>query len=69
MLCDFALASPQVFENKTVLELGAGVGMSSIVLAQIAKQVIATGILTFSLCGGSIFGFNNFLHIFLQVEI
>jgi methyltransferase-like protein 22 len=44
LLNDFILHNPEKFANKTVLELGSGVGISSIVASIYAKKVICTDI-------------------------
>jgi methyltransferase-like protein 22 len=44
LLNDFILHNPDKFSNKTVLELGSGVGISSIVASIYAKKVICTDI-------------------------
>lgn len=43
LLCDFILSEPSHFKGKTVLELGAGTGLVSVVLSNYAKHVISTG--------------------------
>ncbi|KZC09483.1 Methyltransferase-like protein 22 [Dufourea novaeangliae] len=42
LLADYILSNPDLFKNKTVLELGAGVGLTSIVASFLAKEVICT---------------------------
>lgn len=44
LLADYILSNPDLFRNKTVLELGAGVGLTSIVASFLAKEVICTDI-------------------------
>lgn len=43
LLADYILSNPDIFKNKVVLELGAGVGLTSIVVGFFAKEVICTG--------------------------
>ncbi|KAI2666343.1 Methyltransferase-like protein 22 [Labeo rohita] len=43
LLADFILAQASMFKDATVLELGAGTGMTSIVMAMVAKTVYCTG--------------------------
>lgn len=42
-MVDFILSNPDMFRGATVLELGAGTGLTSIVMATIAKTVYCTG--------------------------
>ncbi|XP_076381080.1 methyltransferase-like protein 22 isoform X2 [Megalopta genalis] len=44
LLADYILSNPDLFKDKTVLELGAGVGLTSIVASFLAKEVICTDI-------------------------
>lgn len=44
-MADFILSDPIMFRGATVLELGAGTGLTSIILATIAKTVYCTGIM------------------------
>ncbi|XP_077980676.1 methyltransferase-like protein 22 isoform X2 [Glandiceps talaboti] len=44
LLCDYILDRQDQFKNTTVLELGAGVGLSSIVMATIADKVFCTDV-------------------------
>lgn len=43
-MADFMALNPEIFENKTCLELGSGVGITGIVLAKKAKvkQLVLT---------------------------
>ena len=43
LLCNFILSNHPRFENSTVLELGGGTGLASIVMATTARFVICTG--------------------------
>lgn len=43
LLADYILSNPDLFKDKTVLELGAGVGLTSIVASFLADKVICTG--------------------------
>ena len=43
LLSDFIIHSQKLFEGKTVLELGSGVGLTSIVAGMFAKEIISTG--------------------------
>lgn len=43
ILADFILHNNDIFHDKNVLELGSGVGLTSIAAALYAKEVIATG--------------------------
>lgn len=42
-LCDFIICQQQMFDKAVVLELGAGVGLASIVASLFANRVFATG--------------------------
>ena len=42
-LCDFIICQQQMFDKAVVLELGAGVGLASIVASLFADRVFATG--------------------------
>ena len=44
LLSDFVLANPQLLQGKTVLELAAGTGLTSIVAATLAHAVTATDV-------------------------
>lgn len=44
LLNDFILENREIFANKTILEVGSGVGISSIVASIYAKKVICTDI-------------------------
>ncbi|XP_054014871.1 methyltransferase-like protein 22 isoform X1 [Hylaeus anthracinus] len=44
LLADYILSNPGLFESKVVLELGAGVGLTSIVASFLAKEVICTDV-------------------------
>lgn len=44
LLADYILSNPDLFKNKVVLELGAGVGLTSIVASFLADEVICTDI-------------------------
>jgi len=44
LLADFIIwKSKEEFENKTILEIGSGVGLTSIVAGFYAKKIICTG--------------------------
>ena len=43
ILCDYILSQSSRFTNSVVMELGGGTGLSSIVMATIARTVICTG--------------------------
>ncbi|XP_039283816.1 methyltransferase-like protein 22 isoform X3 [Nilaparvata lugens] len=43
LLADYILSNKTKFANKVILELGAGVGLTSIVAGMLAKEVIFTG--------------------------
>lgn len=43
LLADYVLSYPDLFKDQTVLELGSGVGLTSIVASYLAKEVICTG--------------------------
>lgn len=55
-LCDFIIYQQQIFDKAVVLELGAGVGLASIVASMFADRIFTTGLLAFSfsatLCNG-----------------
>lgn len=44
-MADFILSKPEMFRGATVLELGAGTGLTSIIMATTAKTVYCTGIM------------------------
>ncbi|XP_033209989.1 methyltransferase-like protein 22 isoform X2 [Belonocnema kinseyi] len=44
LLADFILANPDLFKDKTILELGSGVGLTSIIASSVAKKVICTDV-------------------------
>ena len=44
LLADYILSNPDLFKDKTVLELGAGVGLTSIVASFLADKVICTDV-------------------------
>ncbi|KAG5832113.1 hypothetical protein ANANG_G00287660 [Anguilla anguilla] len=44
LLADFILSQPMLFQGATVLELGAGTGITSIVAATLAKRVYCTDV-------------------------
>ncbi|XP_031776814.1 methyltransferase-like protein 22 isoform X1 [Nasonia vitripennis] len=44
LLGDYILSHPEVFQNKTVLELGSGVGFDSIIAGTLAKEVVCTDV-------------------------
>ncbi|CAK9823900.1 Methyltransferase-like protein 22 [Anthophora retusa] len=44
LLADYILSNPDLFKDKTILELGAGVGLTSIVASFVAEEVICTDI-------------------------
>uniref|UniRef100_A0A7N5ZY25 Methyltransferase like 22 n=1 Tax=Anabas testudineus TaxID=64144 RepID=A0A7N5ZY25_ANATE len=44
LLADFILSEPVMFRGATVLELGAGTGLTSIVMATVAKTVYCTDV-------------------------
>ncbi|KOC63947.1 Methyltransferase-like protein 22 [Habropoda laboriosa] len=44
LLADYILSNPDLFKDKIVLELGAGVGLTSIIASFLAEKVICTDI-------------------------
>jgi len=42
-LCDFIIHEQQLFDKAVVLELGAGVGLASIVASMFADRIFSTG--------------------------
>ncbi|XP_011163804.1 methyltransferase-like protein 22 isoform X2 [Solenopsis invicta] len=44
LLADYILSHPDLFRNQIILELGSGVGLTSIVASYLAKEVICTDI-------------------------
>uniref|UniRef100_A0AAQ4R866 Methyltransferase like 22 n=1 Tax=Gasterosteus aculeatus aculeatus TaxID=481459 RepID=A0AAQ4R866_GASAC len=44
LLADFILSKPHVFRGATVLELGAGTGLTSVVMATVAKTLYCTDV-------------------------
>lgn len=43
LLADFIIYNRKLFDGKNILEVGSGVGLTSIVAAKYAKEVICTG--------------------------
>ena len=43
LLCDYIMDKPDVFADRIVLELGGGMGLSSITAGVMAKTVFCTG--------------------------
>jgi predicted nicotinamide N-methyase len=43
LLCDYLLTNQSRFLNKTILELGAGIGLCSLIASRCALKVICTG--------------------------
>jgi predicted nicotinamide N-methyase len=43
LLCDYILTNQSRFLNKTILELGAGLGLCSFIASRFASKVICTG--------------------------
>ena len=50
LLCDFMLHYSVLLKGAVVVDLGAGVGLTSIVAAIMAKTVFCTGVSYFYLC-------------------
>ncbi|KAK2584931.1 hypothetical protein KPH14_002526 [Odynerus spinipes] len=44
LLADYILSNPNLFRQKVIMELGSGVGLTSIVASFVAKEVICTDI-------------------------
>ncbi|XP_012268154.2 methyltransferase-like protein 22 [Athalia rosae] len=44
LLADYILYNPELFQKQTILELGSGVGLTSIIAGMFAKQVICTDV-------------------------
>ncbi|KAL6265176.1 hypothetical protein P5V15_005261 [Pogonomyrmex californicus] len=44
LLADYILSHPDSFRNQIILELGSGVGLTSIIASYLAKQIICTDI-------------------------
>lgn len=44
LLADYVLSNPQVFGGRTILELGSGVGFTSIVAGFLARRVVCTDV-------------------------
>jgi len=42
-LCDFIICQQHIFDKAVVLELGAGVGLASIVASMFADRILVTG--------------------------
>jgi predicted nicotinamide N-methyase len=49
LLCDYILTNQNRFLNKIILELGAGIGLSSLIVSRFASKVICTGKLKISI--------------------
>lgn len=43
LLADYILSNPDLFREKIIMELGSGVGLTSIVASFLAKEIICTG--------------------------
>ena len=43
LLCDYILTNQSQFLNKTLVELGAGIGLCSLIASRFASTVICTG--------------------------
>lgn len=43
LLCDYILNNQSRFLNQTILELGAGIGLCSLIVSRFASKVICTG--------------------------
>jgi predicted nicotinamide N-methyase len=43
LLCDYILTNQSQFLHKTILELGAGLGLCSLIASRFASKVICTG--------------------------
>lgn len=43
ILCDFIMDNRMTFDDKVVVELGAGTGFPGIVASMFARRVVATG--------------------------
>ncbi len=43
LLCDYLLTNQSRFLNKIILELGAGIGLCSLIASRCASKVICTG--------------------------
>lgn len=46
LLADYIFDNPKIFKNKNIIELGSGVGLTSIVASMLAHKVTCTGKLT-----------------------
>jgi predicted nicotinamide N-methyase len=46
LLCEYILTNQSQFLNKTILEVGAGIGLCSLIASRFASKVICTGKLT-----------------------
>lgn len=44
LLADYILSNPDIFKDKVILELGAGVGLTSIVASFLAEEIICTDV-------------------------
>ena len=44
VLADYILCHPEIFAKKNILELGSGVGLTSIVASLLANEIICTGL-------------------------
>lgn len=43
LLADYILSNPDLFKEKIIMELGSGVGLTSIIASFLAKEIICTG--------------------------
>ncbi|XP_070579544.1 methyltransferase-like protein 22 [Ptychodera flava] len=44
LMCDFIMSNQELFSDSTVMELGAGLGLTSIVIATVAKTILCTDV-------------------------
>lgn len=59
LLADYILSHPDLFKDQIILELGSGVGMTSIVASYLAKEVTCTGLQAFAQFYGKYFTYQN----------
>lgn len=64
LLADFIIYNRKLFGDKTILEVGSGVGLTSIVAAKYSKEVICTGNLSFFFL---FFFYSVKKHVFISV--
>lgn len=68
LLADYVLSHPDLFKNQIVLELGSGVGLTSIVASYLAKEIICTGN-AYAYSSVENFNFTSLSIVFFQISM